>query len=176
MASRVPGPSDGVYLYNDDSHIILQLNFGMNKQVKGHYTAAKLDGDHSFYVVYDNYNFQENSRSWVVEGTKKVDVGVPIRSLQGHDDRGITLFPHCNFCGQGVRYMDADCSISGTFSAGQKVGVSSLIVQTGKWRLYAEEHYRGPILGDYKPGDRIIDLGKAKNKVKSIKLLYLDNY
>lgn len=58
-----PRPSEGVYLYNADA--VLTLNLGINKHVKGDYTAAKPDTITPFTLSMI-ITASENSRSWII--------------------------------------------------------------------------------------------------------------
>lgn len=107
------------------------------------YMKAKADGSQSLFVIYDKPNFAAGSASELVESTQTVQFGRPIKSFQGYNKKGLVLFPHPNYCGQGGKFTQSDPDITDAFPPATSEGVSSLIVKEGEWILYSEKNYRG---------------------------------
>lgn len=159
------GPSDPYY--NEKSDV----------NPKDGYTKAKCNGDRSCFVVYDQKDFGEDSKSLIVDDKNEKDMGSSILSFQGYDKEGIILFTHHNYCGKAELYTTDKADISDQFPPGVKPGVSSLVVYKYTWELYTEPNYRGPKISidgktSFGPGSRIPFVGgSANDKAMSIKIL-----
>ena len=116
--------------------------YNQTKQVDGDYRKAKCTGTRTFFVIYDKVGFASDSKSMVVDSEKEVNMGVRIRSLQGYDKKGLVLFAHPNYCGQGALFTQDDPNIIDQFPSSSE-GVSALVVHKGRWALYSEPNYMG---------------------------------
>ena len=140
-----------------------------NAHYHGGHTHAKVDGRHSFYMIYSEKNFQ-GSVSLILSqrdpNPDPVDVGFKITSFQGHNTEGIVLFPDKEYKGLGATIAENNPDITDMLPQGG----SSLLVSKGTWRLYSETSYGGRHLGDYTEGTCVSIKAEA---CKSLKILAL---
>ena len=138
------------------------------------YTKGKVGGSNSFYVVYDQDNwerqtFQVSSTSTVVvDGEAVLDFGFEAQSVQGFTKDGITLFKHYWFCGVSHHFTSSNANVQDLIP-----GPSSMIITKGWWTFYNQPNFQGEKMtlnGETKfgPGVRMNLPPEFNDRVKSI--------
>lgn len=173
--------STGTYTLNDPTRDVLS---------KGKYNKARVDNSgssKSFYVVCDQTGYgavqkERLAKSNVIPpdpvgnpgSCETVSLTYNIASCRGFDvhSPAIVLFEHANYLGNAKQFRSSDKDITDSFSTSDGwSGVSSFIVTGGKWKLYREKNFKGPLLRDLdkEKGGMYATAGLAANdKVMSI--------
>ena len=130
-----------------------QTIYGADRDIpeKYGYTQARVDGSDSFYIVYDKVDYLQDwpkvknsaEDSVIVDKQSDINLKFVVRSLQGWDKTGITLFEHHYYCGTGATFLSSNVDINQELPTGNSKGASSFIVKKGIWALYTEKNYKG---------------------------------
>ena len=149
------------------------------------FNQARLDNLESFYIVYRYVDFGEpifdeddGINAVRIHLTDETDIGFNVRSFQGFDKTGITVFEHQYYSGTGITYTKSNPDISSAFPTREEGGASSFIISRGVWSFYTETNYNGILLRynnktEFGPGDdfRIVRNSLGDNLVKSIRYI-----
>ena len=126
------------------------------------YRAAKLNGIHSLYVVYDRPNYQSGkSAPAIVDTTDSEKFAFDARSTRGWDKKGIAVFEKSWFAYQS---FFSNISVA-EFAELESGSAESFIVMEGTWMLYPERQFGGKAItidgiDTFGPGTRLYFLGK----------------
>ena len=89
--------------------------------LSSYYTKGKIEGDQSYYLVYDNTDFCKVTTMRIVKGNEFVDFGFVARSCKGFDTDGIDLFQTSYFCGNSHHFASSNDDISALYSNNQRI-------------------------------------------------------
>ena len=156
-------------------------NLQRDLPAKAQYSRGSIEGDKSMYVVYSTPAFapDQQGASHIIESVSPVEtwIGFDARSTQGFDKRGIVLFEHDQYRGNGKLFVQSAANLENTFGAGTGEGVSSFIVYKGVWALYTGTNFKGTQIMlngsiEFGPGTKMSFVGAAANDLaKSVQLL-----
>ena len=180
--------SQATWTHSTKNGLILSNNQGLSQTMTVYgdissisdskYEQGKMDGTNSYFVVYSVPNYYDNPTaastvSTVVDCQDTTRFGFNVKSAQGFDRNGITVFEHYYFCGNGKDYTESNSDITVNFPPNTIPGASSIIITKGWWSLYSQKNYQGLITINagtrFGPGTRINGLGSVNDKVQSIK-------
>jgi len=109
------------------------------------YTSAKLgakrdDADKdSFYIVYGGENCTSGEKDFkIIEKFEYEELDFPVKSAQGWNKIGITLFKKTYYGGIGVTFFKTTNDVTQEFQP--DVGIGSFIVKKGVWSLYTAKN------------------------------------
>jgi len=148
------------------------------------FKKASVDGSDSFYIVYNNVDYLEDPSlkhtsdvSVIVDEQCDKDLGFVVRSTQGWEKVGITLFAHPYYCGTGATFLSPHPDVTQEFPPNTPYGANSFIVKKGIWALFVEKNYKGPQISidgkqEFGPDTCLPYLGDQQGgKIKSVKYL-----
>ena len=149
------------------------------------FNQARVDNTESYYIVYREPDFcdatfatDDGDNFNLVTLTSNLDIGFNVRSFQGFDKTGITVFEHQYYSGTGVTYTKSNPDISSAFPTREEGGASSFIVSRGVWSFYTETNYNGILLRyndktEFGPGDYLLIVRNSlgDNRIKSIRYI-----
>ena len=173
--------TDGIILADAEGVTQPIVIYGANPSISesSGYTQGKMDGSHSFFVVYSvpEYNTNQptadSTKTAIVDSHHTVKFGFTAQSTQGFNRDGITIFEHYFFCGNAKTYASSCPNITADFTPSTIPGASSIIITEGWWSLYTGENYCNIVTFNggqrFGPGTRITGLQSFNDKVKSIK-------
>lgn len=146
-SGQAPNAPDSIVFLGDTKTTYAIENLDI--PTSNNFTEVYLTGGQSLYVVYDVIDLSHRvtpDRVQFVTSTTQVKLDFVPRSTKGHSKEGIILFETFNYGGTSQCYIDNVNDLTSRFppgSAGGGLGISSFIVNSGKWQLFKDINQGG---------------------------------